>query len=404
LASASELSRVVPAWAELAGQSLDPNPFYEPWMLLPALKILNDVDGFRAVLVWSQGQAESAEQRQLVGLFPYMIGHQHKRLPVSVSNILSHMYCFSCTPLLHKEHAREALQSYFSWLNSPHAPVKLVYFEKLPAEGAVHRLLVDVIQSRSLSVRVERRYLRAIYRRTSRALDAPEWPAPARLQKRLGRQKELLQEMGTLEFRRLEPRDDAEQWAQDFMDLEASGWKGREDTALACSEVHAEYFREITRASHALGRLRMSGLWLNGRAIAARVGFRAGEGSFLFKIAYDERYEKYSPGNLLELEHLAHGMHEGERWEDSGAAEGDHTALRLSLNTLLMEDLAISPGSIYADFILAVLPLLAFAKAHLARFLVRMKQWVRMARPSWRVRPGELGDPISAQALDRERL
>jgi len=34
----STLSRFVPAWEELAAAALEPNVFYEHWMLLPALE------------------------------------------------------------------------------------------------------------------------------------------------------------------------------------------------------------------------------------------------------------------------------------------------------------------------------------------------------------------------------
>jgi len=367
LAGAGGLPQVASAMTELAEHALDPNPFYEPWMLLPALNILDNVDRFSAALVWRRGRDGPAERPQLVGLFPATDGRQYRWLPISVSHILAHLYCFSSTPLVHKEYASEALQAYFDWLSKPGAPVKIVHFEKLPADGAFHSVLVDIIRSRALIVHVERRYLRAVYRCITGALDARGVPVPERLQKRLDRQKTRLQEIGNLEYRRLDLQGDADEWAQAFLDLEASGWKGRKGTALACLENHAQFFREIARGAHALGRLDMSGLWLNDRVIAARIGFRAGDGVFLFKIAYDQTYEKYSPGNLLELEHLRCGLGGGEVWEDSCAAAGDLTSRRLSPDCRPVEDMAVSLGSTYGDFILSILPLLAFAKRYCLR-------------------------------------
>ena len=121
----------------------------------------------------------------------------------------------------------------------------------------------------------------------------------------------------------------------------------------------------------------MSGLWLNGEAIAARTAFRAGEGSFLFKIAYDAAYAKYSPGTLLEMEYMLHAHRGPDRWEDSCAAAGDLASRRLSRHSRPVEDLAVSPGSLYGDFILSVMPLLGFVKAH----LLRLTNWRKPAQP-----------------------
>src|SRR5438105_4944855 len=45
------LEAIAPAWQDLAGRALEPNPFYEPWFLIPALRhVLPDQEGTIAVL------------------------------------------------------------------------------------------------------------------------------------------------------------------------------------------------------------------------------------------------------------------------------------------------------------------------------------------------------------------
>jgi hypothetical protein len=46
-------------------------------------------------------------------------------------------------------------------------------------------------------------------------------------------------------------------------------------------------------------------------------------GSFLFKIAYDAAFAKYSPGTLLEMENMLHADRGPDRWESLRAAAGD---------------------------------------------------------------------------------
>jgi hypothetical protein len=48
----------------------------------------------------------------------------------------------------------------------------------------------------------------------------------------------------------------------------------------------------------------MLALRLDGRPIAYKLDFLAGRGSFSFKIAFNENYGRYSPGELLEIENV----------------------------------------------------------------------------------------------------
>ena len=83
-------------------------------------------------------------------------------------------------------------------------------------------------------------------------------------------------------------------------------------------------------------------LRLDGRAIAMKCNLLAGDGAVAFKIAYDESYARFSPGVLLELEHLRR-LHEpgAPAWVDSGAA-ADHPMIghlwrdRIAVETLVI--------------------------------------------------------------------
>ena len=48
------LEAIVPAWEELAAQACEANPFYEHWILLPALRAQGD-GSLHCVCVW-QGE------------------------------------------------------------------------------------------------------------------------------------------------------------------------------------------------------------------------------------------------------------------------------------------------------------------------------------------------------------
>ena len=111
-----------------------------------------------------------------------------------------------------------------------------------------------------------------------------------------------LERRGALTFERLSPGEDVAEWTEEFLRLEAAGWKGRGGTALACSEHDAAFTRAMTAAFHARGALRFWRLRLDGRAIASLFAFVSQGTLWLGKIAYDETLRRQSPGVMLMLE------------------------------------------------------------------------------------------------------
>jgi len=152
------------------------------------------------------------------------------------------------------------------------------------------------------------------------------WETQVRAKKRkeLRRLQKRLAELGTVESRLLRAGDDLAQWCGEFLALEAAGWKGAQGTALACREQDAAFFRSACAAAFANGLLHFLRMDLDGRAIAMLVNFRAGEGAFSFKIAFDETLGRFSPGVLIEIANL-HAVQgdPGIDWMDSCAA-ADH--------------------------------------------------------------------------------
>src|SRR5438270_5290373 len=63
---AAALLPYVPAWEDLAAAALEPNVFYEPWLLLPAAAAFGAQLALRFVLVFAHGPAAPL----LCGFFP----------------------------------------------------------------------------------------------------------------------------------------------------------------------------------------------------------------------------------------------------------------------------------------------------------------------------------------------
>ena len=54
-----------------------------------------------------------------------------------------------------------------------------------------------------------------------------------------------LEQLGEVEFRFTNATSDIHDWATDFVDLEASGWKGRAGTAIASKPDALAFFLEM---------------------------------------------------------------------------------------------------------------------------------------------------------------
>src|SRR5207302_6985383 len=96
---ASELAEYVSRWEELAAQAIEPNAFYEPWMLLPAVEFLGKGQDLLFVLVFAPDQKRPEGPPRLCGFFPLQ-RRRWKRLPISFLSLWKHNYCFLCTPLI----------------------------------------------------------------------------------------------------------------------------------------------------------------------------------------------------------------------------------------------------------------------------------------------------------------
>ena len=113
--------------------------------------------------------------------------------------------------------------------------------------------------------------------------------------KGLRRQRRLLGDDVVLRDRTGDPAA-----VEDFLALEALGWKGRAGTAMAARDGHAGLLRDLVRASPEV--CQVFSLEVDGRAAAVQVNLRRGRTSWCFKTAYDERLRAASPGLLLMLD------------------------------------------------------------------------------------------------------
>jgi len=87
-----------------------------------------------------------------------------------------------------------------------------------------------------------------------------------------------------------------------FLKLEDAGWKGARGTALAQAAGDAAFIRAAMSRLSATGMAEIITLSSGPEPVAAGLVLRQGRRAFYFKIAYDEKVAKLSPGVQLTLD------------------------------------------------------------------------------------------------------
>ena len=98
---------------------------------------------------------------------------------------------------------------------------------------------------------------------------------------------------------------------QRFVMLEDSGWKGRNQSSLARRPHLLTLYREAAYRHSPYFRLLQFELRVNDQVIAASLCPQTRDGLYVYKIAYDESWARYSPGMLLRVAEIQYAMEQG---------------------------------------------------------------------------------------------
>ncbi|HSK38497.1 MAG TPA: GNAT family N-acetyltransferase [Arenibaculum sp.] len=129
----------------------------------------------------------------------------------------------------------------------------------------------------------------------------PYWETLSKSMRRNLRQrrKKLQQRSGRFEIRTLSGVDADPGLLSRFMELEASGWKGRGGTAIGQSPDLAAFYEALVHRLAEAGWLEWHLLEADGRTVAMELAIRFGQALVTPKAAYDEDYAECAPGHLL---------------------------------------------------------------------------------------------------------
>jgi CelD/BcsL family acetyltransferase involved in cellulose biosynthesis len=267
------------SWRELVEAAVEPNPCYEPEFLRPAAAALGPAD-MELVIVTERGRWRALVPVQRV----WRLG----RVPAPAVATWADPLSFLDTPLIHAGAVEAAVAKVAEEVAGRGSMLGLVV--RRLADGPVADALTEALAPARRGVVLESYTRAAAYRS-----DAPNGDGSSRTDRKKARRVE--RSLGPLSVdRRVGDAGSVEE----FLALEASGWKGRGGTAMASRPAQAEFFRRMARGFAERGALETVALRAGSELLAMKVNLVAAGVRYHMKITYDERYGRFSPGRLLE--------------------------------------------------------------------------------------------------------
>jgi hypothetical protein len=283
----------------LSYRALEPNVYFNPRFLAPAIPRLDDRDVRLAVLRDEQG-----DKSRLRLVMPYVI---ERPVMGGVGPVIMRSWATvfgpNGTPLIDGEDPAGTVDEFLDILARPHLALPgVLVLPQVYSDGPAARVLRAAALMKDFPVHSARGGARAVMETMldgEAYLKAAFHPHHRRGYARLMRR---LSELGTLEVTLTRDMAGIFERMEEFLVLENTGWKGQRRTAMAADRMQAAFGRETVNGMAARDMMRIMTLDLDGRAIASLLIMIENGVAYTWKIAYDEAYATYSPGMLLMIE------------------------------------------------------------------------------------------------------
>lgn len=355
--SLASLLSYLPHWTRLTKDCLVANPFYEPFFLLPALQKTRPAGRVLVVFVFKKSK-KVPRTEELVGIFP-IERRSNGILSLPRWRLLTTSLILRSVPLLTNQHPECALSAFLKW--SAESGIGLLEFDRVLAEGPFQHALVNALTACGRLPYVTGQSINATLNK-----DRQTAQSGGKAFREINRKRRRLEELGDLQFRFLSETESLSEWQLRFLELEASGWKGRRGTAMMQSDRERELFMTVTRQAWARKKLQMFGLFLDDQPIAMKCNLCAGREGLAWKITYDENFSKFSPGLILELEHKLHFERQSELDRLDFCARADHPLCqRIAHQQLCLQRLLIPCDSLVSELYCSAVSFLRRMKRHL---------------------------------------
>ena len=316
----SLLHSQIEQWTELAHNTVQPNPFYEPDFLIASQKHLEPSNTIRTAVVWQT----TNDQKRMVGLFPTRNSGITEGFLRPCLSLYRNRYVYSTTPLIHRDLPERVWEAFIEGVRAePDIPDR-VYLPINYDVGPSHKSLQNALDNLGLSSCKFDQFPRPV---VNNGVDFDTYfnRLSKNRRKSLRRRSRQIEEAGDVRFEMINRNHpDFPAMLAEFLRIENAGWKNKKGSSLAYRPSRQKFAEHALNGERCAPEVQFDALRYNGAFIAININLIRNGQIFAFKSAFDEDHYQLAPGILLDM-HLASCTLNDERYKrlDSCASK-DH--------------------------------------------------------------------------------
>ncbi len=279
----------------LSNRAMEPNIFFSARLLAPAMPRVEDKQVRFALL-----RDDSERRSRLRLLMPFTVERPGFSVGAPIIRTWANPFGPLGTPLVDAEDAAETLDNLFEVLALPEAKLpSVLVMPDIRVTSRFAQLAKAVAIGRDLPVTVTDTFRRPMLESLFDGETYLRQAVSPHHLREMRRQWRSLEKLGRVTYNVARQPEEIRLRMEEFLALEAKGWKGRKRSALINDRFRAAFAREAITNLAEVDAVRIHTIDIDGRAIASIVVFLMAGEAFTWKTAYDESFSQHSPGKLL---------------------------------------------------------------------------------------------------------
>lgn len=279
----------------LSNRAMEPNVFFTSRFLAPAMPRLEDRE-IRLAIIRDETDAHS----RLRLLMPFSVERPGFAIGAPIIRAWANSFGPLGTPLVDAEGAGEIMDHFLEALGREEMRLpSVLVLPEIRLNGPFAQMARAIAMSRNLPLDVTNEQARPMLESAKDGETYLKDSIKASHMREMRRQWGHLARLGTVTYEVARQPGDIRMRMEEFLLLEASGWKGKKRTAMLSDRLRAAFAREAVNNLAEIDAARVHTIDLDGKAIASMIVLMMNGEAYTWKTAFNEDYGRYSPGKLL---------------------------------------------------------------------------------------------------------
>jgi hypothetical protein len=279
----------------LSNRAMEPNVFFTSRFLAPAMPRLEDREIRLAII-----RDESGAHSRLRLLMPFSTERPGFAIGAPIIRAWANPFGPLGTPLVDAEGAGEIIDHFLEALGREEMRLpSVLVLPDIRLNGPFAQMVRAIAMSRNLPIDITNEQARPMLESLKDGETYLKDSIKASHMREMRRQWGHLAKLGAVTYEVARQPRDIRMRMEEFLLLEASGWKGKKRTAMLSDRLRAAFAREAVNNLAEIDAARIHTIDIDGKAIASMIVLIMNGEAYTWKTAFNEDYARYSPGKLL---------------------------------------------------------------------------------------------------------